>query len=65
MFIISADSDKLADSVQRDYMKAAEAHRQAKSFEKSSSGLGFGTKVGIAISGLVALAGVVLQFAHV
>lgn len=65
MFINPVNSDQLASSVQRDYLRAAEAHRQAKDHDNGSRKLGAVSRVGIVVTSLVVLVSAIMQFANV
>jgi hypothetical protein len=65
MFTFSADSDKLARSVQHDYRKAAEEYRQMHQSAENRPGLPAMVRVAVALSGLVFATVTAMQFAPV
>jgi hypothetical protein len=64
MFINSADSSKLVRSVQRDYRKAAEDHRQLQEADTQTR-IPASVKVGLALTGIISLLVATGQFAIV
>jgi hypothetical protein len=63
MFIMSVDSDKLAKSVQQDYRNAAEEYRQTGHSSENRSGLPTMVGVAVALSSLVFVGMIAMQFA--
>ena len=55
MFINPVDSSRLARSVQRDYLKAAEQHRLMENSHVEKAGFAPGAKVGLALIAIVSL----------
>lgn len=62
MFINPVDSDRLASSVQRDYLKAAEQRRLMQNSQLRNAGIAPGLKVGLAITAIISLIVIAGQF---
>lgn len=62
MFINPVDSSRLARSVQRDYLKAAEQHRLMGKSRLEKAGIAPGLKIGLAVATIVSLIVAASQF---
>lgn len=62
MFINPVDSDRLARSVQCDYLKAAEKHRLMQNSQLRNAGIAPGVKVGLLLAAVIYLIVVAGQF---